>query len=77
MKLVVDLEKCQGHGKCYLIAPTLFEPEDDWGRPRVKHPVIDDDDIGRVDLAEEAVNNCPERAIRLEDSGAESSLISS
>lgn len=65
MRLVVDLEKCQGHGKCYLIAPALFAPDDDWGRPRVTQPLIEDDDFDRLDLAEEAVNNCPERALRL------------
>ncbi|MGH8999214.1 MAG: ferredoxin [Acidimicrobiia bacterium] len=74
MKLVVDLDKCQGHGKCYLVAPGLFEPEDDWGRPRVTRPTIDDDDLACLDLAEEAVSNCPEQAIRLEVSGIESSV---
>ena len=66
MELIVNKDKCQGHGKCYLVAPSLFEPEDDWGRPRVLMPQIGEDDHDMVDLAEEAVNNCPERAIRLE-----------
>ena len=27
MSLSIDTEKCQGHGRCYALAPELFEPE--------------------------------------------------
>ena len=28
MKVRVDPDLCQGHGRCYAIAPELFEPDD-------------------------------------------------
>ena len=28
MKVRVDQEKCQGHGRCYALAPDLFESDD-------------------------------------------------
>lgn len=67
MQLNVDWGRCQGHGKCYLSAPELFEPNDDdeWGRPDVLQPVIDDSDRSSVGLAEITVSGCPEQAITL------------
>lgn len=64
MKLHVDAARCVGHGRCYALAPNLFEP-DDLGNSQV----IGD---GRVapDLAQRArlaAANCPERAITIED----------
>lgn len=68
MDLQVDWEKCQGHGKCYLTAPELFQPdeEDDWGRAAVLKPVIDEDDTVTLGRAREALSVCPEFAIHLE-----------
>lgn len=67
MQLRVDWDRCQGHGKCYLTAPDLFEPNDDdeWGRPDVLQPTIDAADGETVGLAEIAVSGCPEQAITL------------
>ena len=28
MKVHVDQAKCQGHGRCYALAPEVFEPDD-------------------------------------------------
>ena len=28
MRLVIDNERCEGHGRCYSIAKDLFEPDD-------------------------------------------------
>ena len=66
MELRVDWDICQGHGKCYLIAPDLFVPEDEWGRPLPTCPHIDPDDTELLKLAQLAVQNCPERAITLQ-----------
>ena len=60
MHVRVDTEKCQGHNRCYALAPELFDV-DDYGQAIV----IGD---GRVppeleDKARLAVANCPEYAI--------------
>jgi ferredoxin len=64
MKLRIDANTCTGHGRCYALAPELFEADDD-GYGAVLH----DGDVppGQEDAARRAVNNCPERAISLED----------
>lgn len=69
MHLEVDLQMCQGHGKCYMTAPALFEADesDDWGRPRVLQPEIDPSCHEAVKAAKEAVSGCPEEAITLTD----------
>jgi ferredoxin len=68
MRLQVDLDVCQGHGKCYLTAPHLFAPDDtdDWGKPIVLEPEIDPIDAARLKAAEEAIKSCPEFAITLD-----------
>lgn len=62
--LEVDLTLCVGHGKCYLLAPDLFEPRDDEGRARVVAGPIPSDDETRVKRAELAIEACPEGALR-------------
>ena len=62
MKVEIDPERCQGHGRCYDLAAGLFG-EDDEGYGQV---------LGDGTVAAEsehdarvAAANCPERAIRL------------
>ena len=62
MKVHIIDEKCQGHGRCYSLAPELFE-SDDYGNSVV---------IGTGEVparleesARLAELNCPERAINL------------
>lgn len=62
MNVHIDPERCQGHGRCYDLAPGLFG-EDDEGYGTVL-------DGGAVPPGEEhtarlAMANCPERAIDL------------
>ena len=57
----VDTDVCTGHGRCYSLAPDVFDA-DDVGRA----VVLVDEVSGR--LAEQAatgVQNCPESAITL------------
>ncbi len=61
MKLSVDYERCCGHGRCYALAPELFE-SDDTGDPIVLKPVVDGQDLGSAELA---VAACPEGAVML------------
>lgn len=64
MKVVVDSEKCQGHNRCYALAPELFDV-DDYGQS----VVIGTGDVppGMVDKARLAVANCPEFAVSIEE----------
>ena len=65
VKVRVDPEKCQGHNRCYALAPELFDV-DDYGQA----VVIGDGEVS-TELEEKArlaVANCPEFAISLEPS---------
>ena len=60
MKVQIDPKLCQGHGRCYDLAPDLFG-EDDEG-----YGTVPGDGVvppGREQEARLAVANCPERAI--------------
>jgi ferredoxin len=59
-RLEIDEERCTGHGRCYSLAPHLFEA-DEFG-----HAVlVPTDHIDETD-AWTAVQNCPEGAISLD-----------
>jgi len=70
VKVIVDLGRCQGHGRCYDLAPDVFEP-DQRGHVEVtvhgELPTILESD------ASVGVRNCPESALRLvaEPAGAQ------
>jgi len=61
--LRIDPDSCVGHGRCYAVAPALFAPDDDEGHARVLVELIAD---AQLELAQLAVNSCPEAAITLE-----------
>lgn len=60
VRIAVDPSKCQGHARCYGLAPTLFDL-DDYGLSTV----VGDGTVpsGLEDQARLAVANCPEYAI--------------
>jgi ferredoxin len=63
VKIRIDEEACTGHGRCYTLAPELFDT-DDYGHGVVLHPDGAPDELaGKAELA---VKNCPERAITIE-----------
>lgn len=66
MKVLVDLSRCNGHGRCYEVAVDVFErgPE---GKSRVLVAEIADDDIDRKLQASSAEMMCPASAITVED----------
>jgi ferredoxin len=68
MRVTVDGERCQGHGRCYALAPELFEP-DEVGNSRV----VGNGEVaaGLAAKARLAESNCPERALALEGDDAE------
>jgi ferredoxin len=61
-RIVVDLDGCCGHGRCYDLSPELFE-SDDAGHTVVVHDVIGDDQLA---AARRAVTACPERVIAVD-----------
>lgn len=60
MKIQVNAEKCQGHARCYAIAPELFDV-DDYGQSSVRGDGVVPVEL--VDKAKLAIANCPEYAI--------------
>jgi ferredoxin len=62
MKVQLDSERCQGHGRCYDLAPGLFG-DDDEGYGNVLGAGIVPP--GKEREARLAAANCPERAIGL------------
>ena len=66
MRVRVDGEKCQGHNRCFSLAPELFELDDlGYSHERNDGTVPP----GLEEKARLAVANCPERAISIEDEG--------
>ena len=64
MKVHVDQKICQGHGRCYSLAPELFEPDEIGDGIEIGDGVVPPE---REDAARKAVLNCPERAITIEE----------
>lgn len=62
MRIVLDAEVCTGHGRCYTLVPELFDA-DERGHCVVLREEVDGDDL---QLARNAVDNCPERALTVE-----------
>jgi ferredoxin len=64
VRVSVDPEKCQGHNRCYAIAPELFDV-DEYGNA---HELNDGEvPAGLEDKARMAVANCPEYAISISE----------
>ena len=64
MRVFVDEEKCQGHNRCFAIAPELFDV-DDYGTAFALNDRVVPEEL--VDKARLAAANCPEFAITIED----------
>jgi ferredoxin len=67
MKVKVDLERCVGHGKCYLVAPEAFRPFDDMGHAAVIPGALDRADDALMRRVEKALAGCPEDALSRDD----------
>jgi ferredoxin len=68
MKIRIDPDKCQGHARCFGLAPELFAV-DDYGQASV---IVDEVPAALEGKAELAIANCPEFAIDriVEEDGA-------
>ena len=60
-RVAVDPDRCTGHGRCYTLAPDVFDADE------VGHCVVLVDDVsGELESqAATAEQNCPESAITL------------
>lgn len=63
MKIHVDPALCQGHNRCVALAPSLFDIDDEGFASAAGDGIVSPH---RADLAELAVDNCPEQAITLD-----------
>ena len=64
MRIVLDSEACQGHGRCYALSPDLFDTDDDGYAVLLVDGEVP---AGAEDAARLAADNCPEFAITIED----------
>jgi ferredoxin len=62
MRVHVDAEKCQGHNRCYAIAPELFDVDEYGNAHELNDGLVPP---GLEDKARTAVANCPEYAISI------------
>jgi ferredoxin len=63
VKIILSADRCTGHGRCYSLAPELFDSDDEG------HSVLIASEVpaGLEAQAKLAVENCPEACIGLED----------
>ena len=66
MRIRLDTELCQGHGRCYGLSPQLFDTDDEGYAVLL---VPGDLPPEQLDAAQLAADNSPEFAITVEISG--------
>ena len=62
LRVSIAADRCQGHNRCCLVAPELFEADDE-GNAQVRGDGVVPP--GLEQKARLAVANCPEHAVRL------------
>ena len=62
MKISYNREACQGHNRCYMLAPEIFDVDDEGDAVLLIEGDIPDE---LQDKAQLTVDNCPEYAIEL------------
>lgn len=68
MKVQIDPALCQGHGRCYDLAPDLFGEDEDGYATLTTLTAGGEVPAGREDDARLAASNCPESAITVSES---------
>jgi ferredoxin len=63
VRIVLDQDRCMGHGQCELVAPDLFKL-DEHGIAQV---LIECPDDSKLAALEQAIKRCPEAVISIED----------
>lgn len=62
MKIHVVSERCQGHNRCYALAPELFDVDDYGYATELNDGVVPPELVAKAELA---IANCPEHAIEV------------
>jgi ferredoxin len=62
--VAIDSNRCTGNGRCYTLAPSVFEADDEGFV--VGRGAIVDVPPGEEPAVQLAVDNCPEAALRIE-----------
>jgi ferredoxin len=62
LRVSVDRERCQGHNRCYAVAPELFELDDLGNAREVGDGLVPPELQEKARLA---VANCPEEAVSI------------
>ena len=64
MKIKYNRELCQGHNRCYMLAPEIFDVDDEgYAVLKVEGELSE----GLQEKAQLCVDNCPEYAIEIAD----------
>jgi ferredoxin len=60
MRIHIDVERCAGHGRCYALAPELFEADEIGNSHERGDGTVtpEHEQLGRI-----AAANCPEHAV--------------
>ncbi|MEY2432741.1 MAG: ferredoxin [Acidimicrobiaceae bacterium] len=66
MKIEFNSAQCTGHGRCYVLAPSVYEADDD-GYGFAPVPLVPPE---LEHIARRGAQNCPEGAIRLIEDGS-------
>ncbi|MDG2907666.1 MAG: ferredoxin [Acidimicrobiales bacterium] len=62
MKIHVDSDKCEGHSRCYALAPDLVDVDDLGNAFELNDGVVP---AGMEERAQLIIDNCPEYAIEI------------
>ncbi len=65
MRVSIDVDRCQGHGRCFSLAPELFTFDDLGNGVVLGDGTVSD---AQREAARLAVANCPEHAVSLRES---------
>ena len=65
MKVFIDAQRCQGHGRCFSLAPSVFGFDDLGNGHVLGDGVVEGESLALARLVEA---NCPEHAISIGES---------
>jgi len=61
MKVIIDTDRCTGHGRCYSLAPEVFDADDE-GHSMLRVSELPENLKAKAQIG---VDNCPEGAISI------------
>ena len=62
MRIEIDNDRCTGHGRCYALAPEVFEPDNEGHSIVLCEEEVPPEYEAKARLG---VDNCPEQAIAI------------